>query len=78
MIVTVDNDGHERKWGLLSRNTAWRAGLFWDDMKGEVEVFLKRATHGRKPTTKNASIKGGDNLASRQTPTAPRNPRRKE
>ena len=42
MIVTVDGDGHERKWGLLSRNTAWKTGGFWEDRRGAVKVFLEK------------------------------------
>ena len=30
VIVTVDGEGHEMKWGLLSRNAAWKAGHFWE------------------------------------------------
>ena len=42
MIITVDKNGQERKWGPLSRANAWRAGCFCDDMKGEVDVFLEK------------------------------------
>ena len=42
-VVTVDQNGHERRWGQLSRSTAWRVGRFWDDMEGNVVVFLEKA-----------------------------------
>ena len=42
VIVTVDGEGHERKWGPLSRSAAWRAGRFWEDRKGAVKVFLEK------------------------------------
>ena len=42
VIVTVDGEGHERKWGPLSRNAAWKAGRFWEDGNGAVTVFLQK------------------------------------
>ena len=36
------NKGSERRWGPLSRSTAWRVGSFWDGMKGNVDVFLEK------------------------------------
>ena len=42
IVVTVDGDGHERKWGPLSRNAARRAGRFWEDGNGAVKVFLEK------------------------------------
>ena len=42
IVVTVDGDGHERKWGPLSRNAARRPGRFWEDGNGAVKVFLEK------------------------------------
>ena len=42
VIVTVDGEGHERKWGPLSWNTAWRVCRFWENRKGAVKVFLEK------------------------------------
>ena len=42
MVVAVDGDGHERKWGPLSRNAAWRAGSFWEGGNGAVKVFIEK------------------------------------
>ena len=39
-IITVEENGRERKWGPLSRANAWRAGTFWEDMDREVKVFI--------------------------------------
>ena len=41
-VVTVDKDGRERKWGPLSRSTAWRAGSYWEDMGGDAKIFLEK------------------------------------
>ena len=41
-VVTVDKSGQERKWGPLSRASAWKAGCFYEEMKGEVKVFLEK------------------------------------
>ena len=41
-IVTVDGDSHEKKWGPLSRNAAWKEGFFWEDGNGAVKVFLEK------------------------------------
>ena len=42
IIITMDDKGKERKWGPLSRSTAWRAGSFWEDMEGKVKVFIQK------------------------------------
>ena len=42
MVVTVDDKGRERKWGLLSRTTTWRAGSFSEEMERTVKVFIQR------------------------------------
>ena len=41
-IVTVEENGHERKWGPLSENNAWTAGSFWLEMGQSVKVFLEK------------------------------------
>ena len=41
-IITVDENGLERKWGPLSGSSAWRAGSFWEEMDRKVKVFLEK------------------------------------
>ena len=42
IIITVDVEGHERKWGQLSRVNALRAYRFFEDMNGAVQFFLQK------------------------------------
>ena len=42
VIITIEGDGHERKWGLLSPNAAWKAGRFWEGGNGAVMVFNEK------------------------------------
>ena len=42
IIITVDEEGHERKWGQLSRVNALRAYRFFEDMNGAVQFFLQK------------------------------------
>ena len=57
-VITVDKSGQERKWGPLSRATAWRVGSFWDGMKGQVDVFLEKDGK-RKKVQVELRIEGG-------------------
>ena len=41
-IITVDENGLEKKWGPLSGSSAWRAGSFWEEMNQKVKVFLEK------------------------------------
>ena len=41
-VVTIDENGCERKWGPLSQTSAWRAGSYWEDMDGDARVFLEK------------------------------------
>ena len=41
-VVTVDKGGKETCWGPLSRHSAWKAGCFWEETKGDTNVFLKK------------------------------------
>ena len=41
-IITVDENGLEKKWGPLSGPSAWRAGSFWEEMNQKVKVFLEK------------------------------------
>ena len=41
-IVTVDGNGVERKWGPLSRASAWRVGSYWEDMGGDTKILLEK------------------------------------
>ena len=38
----MDKGGKERKWGPLSRATAWKAGSYWEEMKGDAKVYLEK------------------------------------
>ena len=42
LIVTVEGCGRTRTWGPLSRAAVWRAGCFWEDIRGAVKVFIKK------------------------------------
>ena len=42
MIVTVETSGTMRRWGPLSRTTAWRVGCFLEDLQGGVKVFIRK------------------------------------
>ena len=41
-VVTLDENGCERKWGPLSQTSAWRAGSYWEDMDGDARIFLEK------------------------------------
>ena len=41
-VITVDKDEQEACCGPLSRQAAWRAGHFWEDMRGDVHVSLEK------------------------------------
>ena len=41
-VVTVDKSGQERTRGPLSRTAAWKAGGYWEEMKGDARIFLEK------------------------------------
>ena len=41
-VITVDKDGREACCRPLARQAAWRACRLWEDMRGEVHVFLEK------------------------------------
>ena len=41
-VITVDKDGREACCGPLSRHSAGKAGRLWEDLRGEVHVFLEK------------------------------------
>ena len=47
-VVTVDENGCERKWGPLSQTSAWRAGSYWEDMDGDARVFIEKDREGKE------------------------------
>ena len=57
-IVTVEANGRERRWGAHSRASAWRAGTFWEDMEGEVRVYIEKDSE-RKEMEVEKRIEGG-------------------
>ena len=42
IVVTVEKNGREMKWGPLSRASAWRAGSFCLESDREVTVLLEK------------------------------------
>ena len=44
----MDKNGQKKRWGPLSRATAWRVGCYWDDLKGKVDVFLEKKGERKK------------------------------
>ena len=55
-IITAEKSGNERRWGLLSRANAWRAGCFVEDMDGDARVFLEKDGSFRIPPFQNSTI----------------------
>ena len=45
-IITVDENGLEKKWGPLSGSSAWRAGSFWEEMNRTPKVFFRKDGKG--------------------------------
>ena len=41
-IITIDGSGLVRRWGLLSRENALRAGCYWEDMDRTAKVYLEK------------------------------------
>ena len=58
-IITVEEEGHERNWGLLSRTNAWRAGCFWEERGPSVKVFREK-DGSRKEVEVLKRIEGGE------------------
>ena len=58
-IVTVDKNGLERKWGPLSRTTAWRAGSYWEEMERDAKVFLEKDEKRTEVTVQKVAGKRG-------------------
>ena len=54
----MEANGRERRWGPLSRASAWRAGTFWEDMEGEVRVYIEEDSE-RKEVEVEKRIEGG-------------------
>ena len=58
-VVTVDKGGRERKWGPLSRSTAWKAGSYWEDMGGDAKIFLEKDGKRSEMSVEKVVGKGG-------------------
>ena len=41
-IITVERNGLVRRWGLLSRENALRAGSYWEDKDRTAKVYLEK------------------------------------
>ena len=59
MVVTVDESRGERKWGPLSRSTAWRAGSYWEEMDREARIFLEKDGKRKEMSAEKLVGKGG-------------------
>ena len=46
-VVTVDESGQEKKWGPLSRASAWKAGSYWEK-KGDSTYSSKKVARERR------------------------------
>ena len=74
-IVTVDKGGRKRKWGPLSRDTAWRAGSFWEEMGGDAKVFLEKDGKMNEVSVEKLVGKGGPRfLFKDKKPDSPQRP----
>ena len=62
MVFTVDGDGHERKWGSLSRNIAWKAGRLWEDGNGVVKVFIEKGDERKEVDLEKRRVGGRESL----------------
>ena len=58
-VVTVDKRGHERKWGPLSRASAWKAGCFYVESKGDAKVYLEKDGARKDVDVEKRVAKGG-------------------
>ena len=62
MVFTVDGDGHERKWGSLSRNIAWKAGRLWEDGNGVVKVFIEKGDERKEVDVEKMNVRGRESF----------------
>ena len=78
-VVTVDKSGGERKWGPLSRSTAWKAGSYWEDMGGDTKIFLEKDGKRREVSAEKLVGKGGPRFWFKEkTPEPPQQPERRD
>ena len=70
MVVTVDDKGRERKWGPLSRATAWKAGSYWEEL-GEVKVFFEVNGEKTEMDVEKLVGKGGPRFWFKEKPEPP-------
>ena len=76
MVITVEQrwgKGEiEKRWGPLSRTTAWRAGSFWEESNGSVKVFLDKDGKRAEVQVEKLVGKGGPRFwFSKKTPEPP-------
>ena len=38
----MEKSGKEKKLGPLSSTAAWKAGCFWEEWKGDANVFIEK------------------------------------
>ena len=74
-IVTVEVSGKKREWGPLSRDTAWRAGCFWEEMGGDAKVFLEKDGKMNEVSVEKLVGKGGPRFWFKvEKPESPQRP----
>ena len=67
-VVTVDESGGERKWGPLSRASAWKAGSYWEEKKGDAKVFLEKGGERKEMSVEKLAGKQGPRFWFREKP----------
>ena len=64
----MEANGRERRWGALSRAAAWRAGTFWEDMEGDVRVYIERDSERKEVEVEKRIEDGKDFGLKRRIP----------
>ena len=70
-IITVEEEGHERTWGPLSKANAWRAGCFWEERGQTVKVFLEKDGMRKEVEVLKTSQRGREKSASWKRTASP-------
>ena len=58
ILVTVDKNGRERKWGPLSRASEWKAGSYLEEI-GEAKIFFEANGEKTEMSVEKLVGKGG-------------------
>ena len=62
VVVSIDGDGHERRWGPLSLTAAWRAGRFWEGGNGAVKVFIEKGDERKEVDVEKRNVRGRESF----------------